>query len=111
LGGINKTNVMKTKEKAGNILAYVYGYRNERASSRSIASASGFSMDEVNETLKYLENKDLIDFKNMMMDGNYHTINLKSDGISIVEDNKEFKKTFTVCMNFGVFSASWSKTK
>lgn len=102
---------MSIKKESGEILIYIYNNRKQGVSSLKIVDNTKKDLQTVNESLEYLQQKNLVELEAKTIDGNYHIVKITADGVDIIENNSEFQKTFSFGVNLGLFSANWSVTK
>ncbi len=82
-------------------------YDEQRTSSKKIEEKTGFSKEDVVSTCKYLEGKNLIECRAKVMGGDILDIRITSDGIDVIENNKEIIKKFEAGVNLGIINIKW----
>lgn len=82
-------------------------YDEQRTSSKKIQEKTGFSKDDVISACKYLEGKYLIDCNAKVMSGDILDIKITSDGIDVIENNKEIIRKFEAGVNLGIVNIKW----
>jgi len=78
---------MEVKEFSKELLKKIYLERKKDLSSTYLADLLGKDLDEINEALDYLKDKNMITTNAQTLDGNYHRIILKSNGIDFAEES------------------------
>ena len=82
-------------------------YDAKRTSSRKLEETTGFSKDDVVSACQYLEGKDLIECKAKVMSGDILNIKITSNGIDVIENNKEIIREFEAGVNLGIVNIKW----
>lgn len=82
-------------------------YDEQRTSSKKIEKKTGFLKEDVVSACKYLEGKNLIECRAKVMSGDILDIRITSDGIDVIENNKEIIKKFEAGVNLGIINIKW----
>ena len=83
-------------------------YDEQRTSSKKLEEKTGFSKGDIISACKYLEGKYLIDCNAKVMSGDILDIKITSDGIDVIENNKEVIRKFEAGVNLGIVNIKWS---
>ncbi len=109
---------MVIKKDAGELLLLFYQNEIEEKKQPSLTDLliiTKWQPNRLKLALEYLVNKNLI--KVIRSLGNYRGIpnmiiqQITERGIDIIENEKEFQKTFSFAINLGIVSFSWEVTK
>lgn len=82
-------------------------YDEQRTSSKKLEEKGNFQKADVISTCKYLEGKGLIRCNAKVASGDILDIQITSDGIDVIENNKEVIKSFEAGVNLGIVSIKW----
>jgi len=82
-------------------------YDEQRTSSKKIEEKTGFSKEDVVSACRYLEEKSLIECGAKVLSGDILDIRITSNGIDVIENNKEIIKKFEAGVNLGVVNIKW----
>ena len=82
-------------------------YDEERTSSKKLEEKTGFSKANIISTCRYLEDKYLIECRAKVLSGDILDIRITSEGIDVVENNKEIIRKFETGVNLGIINIKW----
>jgi|GEM_PF-3624793 len=82
-------------------------YDAQRTSSKRLEEKSKFSKIDVISACKYLESKKLIKCNAKVMLGDILDIQITSEGIDVIENNKEITNSFEAGINLGIVNIKW----
>lgn len=110
---------MGIQKDSGELLLFIYEKKTkgeEIPSRRQIENKTGWNKDRVLNALQYLHGKNLIDGRQVKTLGTtkikeFSINDITPNGIDVIENEKEFAKTFNFKINLGVFSYSWGVTE
>lgn len=110
---------MGIQKDAGELLLFVYEKKTKGEEIPNISEIyknTKWGRDKIINALQYLEGRGLIDGKTVKTIGStkpkFVMINdITPFGIDIIENEKEFIKTFNFKINLGIFSYSWGASE
>jgi len=82
-------------------------YDEQRTSSKKLEEKTNFSKEDVVSACKYLEGKNLIECKAKVLSGDILDIKITSDGVDIIEKNKDIIRKFEAGINLGIVHIKW----
>ena len=82
-------------------------YDKQRTSSKKLEEETGFSKQDVVLACNYLEGKNLVECRAKVMSGDILDIKITSDGIDVIENNKDVIRKFEAGVNLGIVNIKW----
>jgi hypothetical protein len=98
------------KKISGRILNYIYIKKfedNLLPTYKQILENSLYPKHQINMALDYCVQHGFLNAKQMAA-GNFIIIGITAHGMDIVSNEKEFKKYFSIGVNFGIVNFNWS---
>lgn len=109
---------MTIKKDAGELLVYFYKEKIKNKNLpqlQELISETKWESSRLGMALDYLIEKGFLKVQKFM--GNHMGIqnmiieNLTTEGIDLIENEKEFQRSFSFSVNLGIFSYSWGATE
>lgn len=96
---------MGVQENAADALRYLYARRKENAGFNDFVEESDLDEETAIEAFEYLGGKGYIDYDSTF--GGIVFKDITHEGIDAIEDEQEFKRSFNIGVNLGVFKTEW----
>lgn len=82
-------------------------YDDEKTSSKKLEEKTGFLKNNIISACRYLEGKYLIECRAKVLSGDILNIEITSEGIDVIEKNKDVIKKFEAGVNLGIVNIMW----